>query len=588
MKFFNIIDIEFLKAYLSKYYEDNNIEYEFFSLSRENIQDLIPAINEFEPVFILLQDKYSDFSGVDIINYIQSKNIEIEIGYLEINSSRKGIVLLDQKNVIDHSKIDRIPYNGADVLNHLKTIHKKIEKDLDEVEEARAKKNKILYIDDSNFMHKFIGDLLKDMDYDIIHAYDGVEGLELYNKHYPELIITDIEMPRMDGLELCKKIKYQNEERFIPVIVLSNRDEPVDINTAFDVGIDEYLTKPVDEVKLFQLIEGYMETPVTKTQSKILLVEHSKTVSEVIRHALLKQGINVITRYSGIDGMKALKEESPEVIIVDADIPEMAGYEFIKKIRENRRYSDISIIIITSQVDSKVFKKYRNLKISKMFKKPFDTERLVTVVEYALLEKYNMYKREIEYMLLTMKSLIRALEAKDPYTKGHTIRVSEYSVDLAKYMKLDKREIENIEVASNLHDIGKIGVKDNVLLKTGQLTDPEYKQIQKHAVMGAGILSPINSLKDAIPLVLYHHERWDGDGYPSMLKNKKIPIGARIIAVADAFDAMTTNRPYRKKISKEKALKIIEENSGTQFCPRVVDNFIKMMRSRIIEENNMQ
>jgi putative nucleotidyltransferase with HDIG domain len=179
-------------------------------------------------------------------------------------------------------------------------------------------------------------------------------------------------------------------------------------------------------------------------------------------------------------------------------------------------------------------------------------------------------------MLSTIKALVTALEARDEYTKGHTHRVSKYALMLGKYMGLTTYELDKLEIAANLHDIGKIGVKDDILLKPGQLSDEEYAKIQEHAVIGAEILRPLNSLQDVVPLILFHHERWDGQGYPSMISGKKIPLGARIIAVADTFDAITSDRPYRKALSEEKALKIIEENIGTQFCPTCGKSFLEM------------
>jgi len=143
-------------------------------------------------------------------------------------------------------------------------------------------------------------------------------------------------------------------------------------------------------------------------------------------------------------------------------------------------------------------------------------------------------------------------------------------------MGLSIFELDKLEIAANLHDIGKIGVRDDILLKPGKLSDEEYAKIQEHAVIGAEILRPLNSLNDVVPLILFHHERWDGNGYPSMIKGTDIPLGARIIAIADTFDAITSDRPYRKALTEPKAIEIIKQNIGSQFCPKCAGAFIEL------------
>ena len=274
--------------------------------------------------------------------------------------------------------------------------------------------------------------------------------------------------------------------------------------------------------------------------------------------------------------MEIAVKERPEIIITDVDIPGMNGYELIKQAREKPEIKDVSVIMMSNRDKKSDIKKSEKLGVSKYFVKPFDIEKLVIVVEQLLLERYNIYRKEYEYMLSTIKALITALEARDEYTKGHTHRVSKYALMLGNYMGLSTFELDKLEIAANLHDIGKIGVRDDILLKPGKLSDEEYATIQEHAVIGAEILRPLNSLNDVIPLILFHHERWDGEGYPSMIKGDEIPLGARIIAVADTFDAITSDRPYRKALTEKEAVEIIKNNSGTQFCPRCVAAFLEL------------
>ena len=153
-----------------------------------------------------------------------------------------------------------------------------------------------------------------------------------------------------------------------------------------------------------------------------------------------------------------------------------------------------------------------------------------------------------------------------------------YATAIAKALDLAPEELENVRQAAVLHDLGKVGISDKILHKRSKLTDREFDEIKKHPQIAADIIRPIQFMHDIVPLVLYHHERWDGKGYPAGLKAEEIPIGARIIAIADVYQALTSNRPYRKAFSKKKALQIIKEGAGTQFDARIVDLFIKYLK----------
>ena len=172
------------------------------------------------------------------------------------------------------------------------------------------------------------------------------------------------------------------------------------------------------------------------------------------------------------------------------------------------------------------------------------------------------------------------LDARDPYTAGHSIRVAEYAVKIAEEDGMPSHTIDLLRKSSLLHDIGKIGIRDNVLLKEGKLTNEEYTQIKEHPVIGASILEQVNlpdDLKPLLPGVKYHHERYDGKGYPEGLRGENIPLFGRIMAVADAYDAMTSDRPYRTGMPVEKALAIIEEGKGTQWDPHFAEVFIQII-----------
>ncbi len=180
-------------------------------------------------------------------------------------------------------------------------------------------------------------------------------------------------------------------------------------------------------------------------------------------------------------------------------------------------------------------------------------------------------------ILDSIQSLAIALDAKDSYTEGHSNRVSEYAYILAKKISLDLQEIEWVRLAAAMHDIGKIGIPENILCKPGKLTKDEYEIMKKHPVIGAKILKPIKPLEKVANLVLYHHEYWDGSGYPHGLKKEEIPIGARIVSIVDAYQAMTSSRPYRSALPFEEAIKRLKEGKEKQWDPELIDGFIKLV-----------
>jgi len=177
----------------------------------------------------------------------------------------------------------------------------------------------------------------------------------------------------------------------------------------------------------------------------------------------------------------------------------------------------------------------------------------------------------------TVIAFSEALDAKDQYTAGHSRRVMEYSVDIGKRMGLGEDDIEQLKKAALLHDIGKIGVPDAVLHKEGKLSDVEYSIIKSHSEIGANILKSIKSFKHLVPSVYHHHERFDGSGYPQGIKGEQIPLHARIITITDSFDAITSNRPYRKAFSLKDAISELEQNKGIQFDPYITDIFIGIL-----------
>ncbi len=214
-----------------------------------------------------------------------------------------------------------------------------------------------------------------------------------------------------------------------------------------------------------------------------------------------------------------------------------------------------------------------------------DLEMLENMANQAVssIENARLYENIQKVYLSTIEVLATAIDAKDPYTQGHSRRVTQYSVAIAEEMNLTPKEVEDIRYAGLLHDVGKIGIKDSIIRKPGRLTDEEYAIIKKHPAIGAKILRPVDFLADKIPGVLHHHEYYDGRGYPDHLTGENIPLAGRIICVADAFDAMTTNRPYRKGLTVKTAVGELKKFSGKQFDPICVDAFLKAFDRKLFQ-----
>ncbi len=229
------------------------------------------------------------------------------------------------------------------------------------------------------------------------------------------------------------------------------------------------------------------------------------------------------------------------------------------------RKISLPITLMTEQAN-KIAK--GNLKAPFPKEKDYETKKIIQALKKVLKENDNL-------LIQTIKMISTALEKSDEYTAGHSERVTEYALNIAKFMDLSEEEKEDLKLGATLHDIGKVGVPDHILNKAGGLTDEEFTKIKQHPVYGDEIIANITSLQHIRPIVRSHHERWDGKGYPDKLKGEEIDKLARITCVADTFDAMTSDRPYRKGMPKEKANQIIKSESGKQFDASVVEAFTK-------------
>ena len=203
-------------------------------------------------------------------------------------------------------------------------------------------------------------------------------------------------------------------------------------------------------------------------------------------------------------------------------------------------------------------------------------------------ELSDTYEKLEQAYMESIQTVRYTVEAKDTYTRGHSDRVSEYSVLIGKKLGLNEEDIRRLRIGGLFHDIGKIGVPDSILQKNGKLSDDEYSEIKNHPTIGVHILSSASMFQDILPIVKHHHERYDGRGYPSQLKGEDIPYLARIAAVADAFDAMTSRRVYRDSLPIDVVITEIEKNKGTQFDPNIAEAFLEILKNNYEEIKNIK
>jgi putative two-component system response regulator len=318
-----------------------------------------------------------------------------------------------------------------------------------------------------------------------------------------------------------------------------------------------------------------------------LIVDDEPRLRQVMVHLMRADGFQCVEAGNGLEALEQLTKYSVALVLSDLRMPKMGGFELLRELRA--RYPDIAVVMITAVADAEIAVSCLAIGASDYVVKPYQLEdvraRVASALEKrrlilenrayreSLEERISVQARRLEELFLaSVQSLAEALELKDPYTRGHSVRVSYYSTIIARAMGLDGEMLRQIELGGQVHDIGKIGVRESVLNKEGRLTPEEYEHIMTHPVLGWRILAPLlGETPHALNIVRSHHERYDGRGVPDGLKGDAIPIEARIVAAADALDAMTSDRPYRPcEMSLDAVVEELVRNSATQFDPEVV------------------
>ncbi|MBN2653695.1 MAG: response regulator [Nitrospirae bacterium] len=309
--------------------------------------------------------------------------------------------------------------------------------------------------------------------------------------------------------------------------------------------------------------------------SNILCVDDEINVLNSLERLLATESVKIIKCANPFDAITVLEKTPISVIISDNYMPFMKGLELLQKARELQ--PDTFRILITAYADfDTAIDAINKGEVYRFVAKPWNNDDLVNMVHEAV-QRYDLAQAMKHADEAALLSLAQAIELKDKYTKGHCDRVAEYALKIADAMELSDEWKKNIRHGSWLHDCGKIGVPESILNFNGPLSEDNKRVVEKHPRWGAELAQLAQLPRPIANIITYHHEKYDGTGYPNRLKNEAIPLEARIVAIADAYDAMTTDRPYRKKISKKEALNMLHEEKGKAFDPDIIDTFLEIM-----------
>jgi len=326
-----------------------------------------------------------------------------------------------------------------------------------------------------------------------------------------------------------------------------------------------------------------------KSKYKIIAVDDEMGIIDSLKVYLRDYSITGVTDPQ--EAIEKVKNEHFDLMLLDYIMTPFHGDHVVEEIRKFNK--DLYILLLTGHKDlAPPLETIKKLDIQGYCEKSDKFDQLLLLIESGLksVEQMNMIKQINEELadskelleksyLESIEVLRRTVEVKDVYTRGHSDRVSEYSLLIGEKLNLPPEQMKTLKIGALFHDIGKIGIPDAILLKTDKLTDDEYSEIKNHPAIGAHILSNASIFADIIPIVKHHHERYDGKGYPARLAGEDIPYLARIVAVADTFDAMTSRRSYRQALDFDYTTNEIERCKGTQFDPAIADVFLEILRT---------
>lgn len=495
----------------------------------------------------------------------------------------------------------------------------------------------ILIVDDDSSIRDVLREFFLTLgEYKVYTAADGYDAFDLLNKLEMDCVFIDLMMPGMSGLQFLEKVK--EHDKSILTVVMTGYPSCDVIVDALRKGASDFLTKPFkleqirivlerlsrerailrenmylsEEIKDKRSLEALNKRLEKKIKEQSILFMIGDTLGKVHSTEDLYQKI-VDTACSLIDAetayfMLADREKDTMALIAASEkllgistMPlkgTLIGDAFLDGlplvIKDLERHREPALNFLPENIKGTLIAipfKIRNshfgilVVAGKKGDITFSEEDLFILFLLAeksslTVENLILYESVMMNLHATLRALVTTLEAKDPYTKSHSARVTAYAIKIARKMNLGQEEVDSLAFAGYLHDIGKIGIRDDILLKPGKLLAREFDIIKRHPVISEKIVKHLGLLPKEKAIIRHHHERWDGTGYPDRLKGEEIPLLSRILTVADVYDALTSNRPYRKAKSRNEAIRILEEKKYAQFDGKIVDALVCILKKQ--------
>jgi putative two-component system response regulator len=318
--------------------------------------------------------------------------------------------------------------------------------------------------------------------------------------------------------------------------------------------------------------------------AKILIVDDESRSRAALKMLLGREGYEIHDAFDGASALEACSALDPDLILLDVLMPGMDGFEVCKRIKARPETRLTPVVLITGLSDTEDRIKGIEAGADDFLSKPIDVNELLARTRSLI--KLKQHTDELEHAESVLFSLALSIEARDPYTRGHCERLAETASRLGEMLHLPEEHVKALRQAGAVHDVGKVVVPDAILLKPGPLSGEEMEIVKKHPLVGERICAPLKLFRPVLPIIRHHHERYDGSGYPDHLRGGEIPLTARILQLADVYDALTTDRPYRKADLREVALGIMKEEAERGWWDReLLDAFCQMIRNDPGEEN---
>jgi len=460
----------------------------------------------------------------------------------------------------------------------------------------------ILVVDDEDYIRDSVKIILETEGFHVICTDNGHKALQIMDEHYVDIVLSDIKMPEMDGITLLKKIKQKFKD--VEVLLITGYPSLDSAVESVKLGAYDYITKPFKVDDLVNKIQKALDSKTLKNQvvelqQIISIYDSSNFFSQTLNHdEILNQLQRVLQTELNIDGFymniftrgiessfnfsKSFKNFLDNEYNFKKSLITFKDRDF-QKGRYNNDGQDYNYLILPMFSSNGLWGVFAAYKRGTKTFRDIDIKILNIYVSQCSLAMQNSLTFEdlSKGYIETVTSLSKAVDAKDHYTRGHSENVKNYSLMIVEEMGFNDEFRDIMLYAGLLHDIGKIGVPTEIIIKPDKLSDYEYEEIKKHSIYGKEILEPIEFLGDVPYYVLYHHEQLDGSGYPYGLTKDEIPLGSRILQVADSFDAMTTDRSYRPRKTIKQAIEELDRCKNTQFDSEVV----KAFKSALKREN---